>query len=232
MGIEAPRNIKIKDIPKFDRPREKAFRHGLKSLSNVEILAIIIGQGTKGKNAIQIASDLLYKYRGLVSLSKADLETLSKERGLSRVSSLKLCAVFELFERTISSSYEEQETYLGSEMMFQKYRRHLDKFEEEILILIMLTRNNKIIKEQVIAKGQSNIEFSIRNIVLEILTSNSYRYVLIHNHPSGVVEPSEDDIISTAVISKETRKFGVKLLDHLIISKDTYYSFEEHGLLK
>jgi DNA repair protein RadC len=232
MGIETPRGVKIKDIPKFDRPREKAFRHGLKTLSNVEVLAIVIGQGTKGKNAIEIASDLLYKYRGLVSLSKAGFETLSYEKGLSKISSLKICAMFELFERTIISQYEEQEFYLGSEMIFHKYVHYLDKFEEEIFILIMLTKNNKIIKEQVVAKGQGNIEFNIRNILLELLNSNAYRYILVHNHPSGVLEPSEDDIISTAIIAKEARKLGVKLLDHIILSKEGYYSFDEHGLLK
>ena len=221
--------MRIKDLPKISRPRERAFTYGIEALSDEELLAIIIGSGVKNKSALEIASSLLKTYMNLSLLSKAKLMSLKEEFGLSKISALKLEATFEFHRRLISSKYQEFTSMKHIENVYQRYQ-YLEDHEQELFIILMLDNKYQILKEKILYQGtQNSVELSIKEIVVELLQTNTKKFILIHNHPNGEIYPSKEDIASTALIAEKCDMLNIKLLDHLIIYKGGYYSFKENN---
>ncbi len=218
--------MKIKELPKETRPREKALIYGIESLSDQELLAIIIGSGVKNKSALEIGASLLESYSSLFYLSKAKSASLKQQFGLSKISALKLEATFELHNRLITSRYREHLPVESSEDVYQKYR-YLENSDHELLVILMLDSGNHILKERIIYQGTNSfLELNLREIIIELAQNNTRRFYLIHNHPNGESFPSQEDIIATTNIANQTKKIGMKLMDHLIIYKNGYYSFK------
>lgn len=220
----------IKDLPKNERPREKAVRYGLESLGNHELIALIIGSGTKGNSALDIAYELLESNNGLNNMSKKPYREFLRIKGLSDVSALKLGATFELFKRLDNFSAEEG-AIITSEKIYQKYRIKLMSYDQEVLGIIILNRKRKILSEKIIYIGTKfGINTSIRDIFKELLMVGGHYFYLFHNHPSEDVKPSNQDIIFTRQVIMECSKLGFTMLDHVIISYNEYYSFKELSL--
>lgn len=222
----------IKDLPLNERPREKALRYGFESLGNHELIALIIGSGTRGNSALDIAYELLISNNGLSNLSKLPYQDFLRIKGVSEISALKLGATFELFKRLENFSPEEG-AEIDSVKVYKKYRIKLMSYDQEILGIIVLNRKRKILSEKIIYKGTKNgINTSIRDIFKELLFVGGHYFYLFHNHPSENVEPSKQDVIFTGEVIKECSKLGFTMLDHIIISYKEFYSFKTGELIK
>ena len=220
--------MKIADLPKEAKPREKAFCYGINELSDDELLALIIGSGVKGHSAIEISKSLLKTFISLPELSSASLNALQKTKGLSRITALKLVACFEIHKRLISPKYLEHETIQNTLQIYDRFK-YLENYDHEVFVLLMLNRKREIIRELCKYRGTAqSINFDFKEIILDLLDSKCHYFVLIHNHPDGANKPSENDVISTFIIKEKAEEFGIKILDHVIIYKNGYYSFNEN----
>lgn len=221
--------MRIRDLGESERPREKAWLFGIETLSDAELLAVLIGSGIKGRSALEIAADVLRDYQGLAGLSAAHLSTLAGERGLSRISALKLEGAFELARRINAVEKGRLSEIKEPKDLYERYRS-LDNLEKEALLVVMLSGVNKIVREKIIARGtEAEMKVSLKEVITELLLGKARRFALVHNHPGGTTSPSEDDVRATRVIARKAGEFGVELYDHVIVFEGGYYSFREHG---
>ena len=221
--------MKIADLPKEAKPREKAFCYGICELDDYELLAILIGSGVKGHSAIEIGKSLLETFITLPHLSIASLNALQTQRGLSRISALKLVAAFELHRRLSSPKNSTHQVITETSQINERFR-YLETLDYEVIILVMLNRKKEIIRELTKYKGSfGSCSFDFKEIILDLLDSKCSSFVLVHNHPDGSDRPSENDVVSTAILRDKAEEFGIRLFDHVIIYKNGYYSFREHG---
>ena len=217
--------IKIKDIPVLYRPREKAIYHGINTLNDYELLAILIGSGIKDCSAIEIAINLLKTYFSLNNLATIDYQELIKFRGLSKATALRLVVAFDLAKRLLQK--EKCFKYFCAEELAKHYQ-YLNNEQSEILLLLILNQNNEIIKEKVLARGTKDaVLINQQQIIKEILLAEAKRFIIIHNHLVKAY-PSEDDIVVTSALKNIAKKFNMTMIDHLIISPHSYYSFKEN----
>ncbi len=218
---------KISDIPLASRPRERALRYGVGILNDTELLALILSNGIKGKSVLEISSDILSKYQNLYHLSKENLLGLMKIDGIDEIKAIHLLAVFELHNRLSRNEYSPLITYSSPSDIFVRYQ-YLSRLDNENLILIILNNQKRIIKEINLSKGnKSNIIISYSDILKELLIANGKCFILLHNHPSETYYPSMEDIVVTSKIKNETKRFGIVMLDHIIITTKGYFSFTE-----
>ena len=219
----------IKNLPVLDRPREKALRYGLSSLSDAELLAIFIGSGYKDNSVTELATGLLSKYGGIRGLSECSISELKTNKGIKNVRSINLAAIFEINRRIITKKYEEDESIIDGEYLYNKYKHQIIDINQECIFLVMLNAKKKIIYESVLSIGsEDSVLFSFANIYRELVAHNAKYYYLIHNHTNGSFMPSENDLIITKFLRNESKNKKIPLLDHLIISRDGYYSFQKN----
>ena len=223
--------MKISDLPFEQKPREKAIFYGIDTLSDGELLAILIGSGTKGKSALEIGNELLFEYQNLYLLSKENFSNLKKHKGISLANSLRLEACFEIAKR-INKNKKIFLKQLSSPEDVYKLYSYLSKENTEKAVLLLLNKKRCIIKEKIIdGKYTSSVTITAKEIINEVLMSNAYYLVLIHNHPNENCDPSEDDNIATEYLLDILHTIGACLFDHIIISSDFYYSYREHQKL-
>ena len=193
--------MKIKDLPKEERPREKALKYGLDTLSNEELLAIILRVGNKEENVKQLATNVLNDVGGLNNLLQTDYQRLMKIKGIKESKALTLASIILLFRRADIHLDETPST-------------DIDK---------ILFKYQKLVEESNNG-GSSSLLFSPRDIFKEIFMNNGYSFYLIHTHPNDIVFPSEMDIKTTRAISKKAKNANIRLIDSYIIGKDGIYS--------
>lgn len=221
--------MKIKEIPTEFRPREKAIQHGIESLSDVELLALLIGSGVKGCSAIDIARNLLSTYPNLLVLANSNLVSLEEHFGLSKSTSLKLLATFEFHHRLISPQYQKQIKIITAEDVYLRYK-YLENYSQEVLVILMLSRDNRIIKEKILYKGTENqLNINPTEICAELILSRCKKYILVHNHPNGESSPSEEDEYTTEIIKRATDSIQVSFVDHVIIYPFGYCSIKQES---
>lgn len=219
---------KIKDLPPYERPREKAERYGLKSLSNQELLALVISSGTKKHSALEIAQMILNDHHGLAEVSRLEFAQFLSYEGVSKAIAAKLSAVFELAHRSYLTELEK-ENNIGNITTFllRKYQAILKGINQEIFLVISLDKKRRIIKEKELYIGTGKGALvSLKEVIRELLLSHAFYFYLIHNHPNGSLSPSDHDIILTKEIITRCRELGLEMIDHLIIGGDNYYSFK------
>ena len=217
-------------MPLLERPREKALRYGIATLTNEEIIALLLGSGGHQNSAIDIAKNLLMDSRGLYGLGNNDVKQFEKYKGISSAKALVLSAVFEIAKRYQEKQSEANETtsFVGHEFLFKKYLPRLANALEETFVLVILSKKRQIVHEINLYKGGNNrLNISFREIFHRILLNNGYYIYVIHNHPSGDITPSKKDIVFTSELSLRCEKVGVVLLDHIIIGEKGYYSFNK-----
>ena len=218
----------VKELPALDRPREKAQRYGIECLSDSELLSILLAKGYQGNNAIQISSTLLNKYGGLKNLSEVPIKELKKNKGIKDAKALILAALFEIHYRLITKDAENENVDITDEYLVEKYYPTLSRCNQEILIVVLLNARRKIIFEHILYKGSSNmISINFDDIHHLLANYEARSYYLIHNHPTGDSTPSSQDILATNNLFLQSKKWHIKLLDHLIISRNDYYSFSK-----
>ena len=224
--------MKITDLPLSDRPREKALEKGMTSLTESELIALILGSGKPGVNAIELSTSLIKGYGGLAGLSRATLLSLSEYSGLSKAKILRLLAAFELSKKLALAEYLEDNDDYTPEVVSELYREKLGGDKQEELFLLMTSKKLHLRKEKLVYRGtEKELPFSNKEIVSTLLTSYADRFILIHNHPSGNPLPSAEDVDRSFRLAEEMKEFGITMTDHIIIGSEGYYSFKESKLL-
>lgn len=222
----------IKDLPILERPREKAMRYGVESLSDVELLAIIIGSGTKDHSALDIAQKIITNKKGLSNVFHSPYQDFLIYQGVNKTSAIKLASTFELGKRYQIGKAENEDSIVDSTMIYQKYAPQLISQAQEKIVIITLNRQKKIVQERVLSIGsENNVSCSIRDILRILVLNKGTYFYLVHNHPGNSMEPSQQDIAFTSSIISEAKRIGFNLIDHLIIGDEGAYSFKTNGLL-
>ena len=222
---------KIKSLPLLERPREKAFHYGVESLSDHELIAILIGSGTQNSSAIEIAFRMLQDNHGLYHLVQKPFSDLISTKGIGKVKAVKIIAAFEIAKRFNSLKGTPSEEPVSIDTIYQKYKNLTIYQNQESLYLIILNSYKKIVHEVNLYKGNENsVVCSWRQIVQQVLIHNGKYFYILHNHPSGDTSPSPQDIEFTSTLLRESKKLNIIMLDHLIISENGYFSFLESKL--
>lgn len=217
---------KISDIPKLDRPREKLRDKGAKALSDLELMAILLGSGTKGHDVMRLADRILRvmdKTNGNPSLQE-----LEKIEGVGPAKATLISAALEFSRRRIKPE--------GLKISFPPdvlpLIRHYADRKQEHFLCISLNGANEVITTRVVSVGLVNkTQVHPREVFADPITDRASAIIVAHNHPTGGLIPSKDDVAVTKQLKAAGETLGIKLLDHIIFNQKTYYSFLEHGEL-
>ena len=230
MSKENPRKNRIKDLPEFERPREKLINKGTKALKKDELLAIILRAGIKGKNALQVAKDILVKY-GDKKLLGASYEELRNIHGVGPTKAVQILAAIELGSRLFKEK-SEKEVYINSSEDAIKELAHIKENKKENFVVLYLDARNKLIYKETVSIGSLNANLVHPREVFEpAVRYLAAQIVLAHNHPSGDPEPSEDDLEITKRLIESGKILGIEIVDHIIITKTGFTSFKEKNLI-
>jgi DNA repair protein RadC len=223
----------IKDMPLSVRPREKLTSLDSSELSTIELLAILLRSGTKKQSVIELSSYLVYKYGSLKNLASLNLDELLEIDGIGLAKATTLIATFELSKRIAKSSFKEQ-CFINSVSKVNDYiAPSLINEKQEILVVLYLNSKGYLIKEVEVFKGTLNASLiHPREIFKYAVVHSAASFIMVHNHPSGDPTPSQADKSITESILQLSDMMNIKLLDHVIIGDNLYYSFQEHDLLK
>ena len=219
---------RIQDLSEFDKPREKAMRFGIETLSDEELLALIINSGNVGYSALDIARALLDDCHYLEGLLYKPKQYFQGFKGLKEAKSIKLMAALEMARRINEKQHliNEEKMVISSESLYRRYSLSLGHLKQEVLAIVILNKNKQIVYEKVLYRGDdSNITVNYRYIIQLLAIHNAYYFYLIHNHPNNTSYPSEFDIDFTEKMIKKAEAVNAELVDHLIISQRGYYSF-------
>jgi len=216
--------MRIKDIPKENRPRERLKQNGVEALSNSELLAVILQKGTQKENVIDMSNRLLSKY-SIDKLSECSLTELKDIPGIGDAKAMQIMALFELSKRVKSGSIAEKVVSNSSDIA-NYYMERMKGLKREHLIAVFLDSKNKIINDKVISIGTLNSSLvHPREVFKEAIKCSANAIILVHNHPSGDCGPSSEDIEITDRVKEAGEMVGIKLLDHVIVGKDKHYSY-------
>ncbi|MEA1939130.1 MAG: DNA repair protein RadC [Candidatus Caldatribacteriota bacterium] len=223
----------VKDWPDEERPREKLFKHGAESLTDAELLGIILVKGYQGKTSVDIAKELLIEneknLRKIDSLSFAEMRTF-KGIGLAKFAQIK--AALEIGKRLFQEKSPIKKKIFNAHDVAEYYRPHTRDLKKEKFKLIMLDIKNKIIKDVDISVGNlTESPVHPREVLKEIVRQSAASVIFLHNHPSGESNPSKNDLDITHRLVEACNLIGVKVLDHIILGDDNYTSFAQEGLL-
>lgn len=220
-------------MQKEERPREKAKRFGIESLSTTELLALLLRCGYRGSSVLQVAQQLLSESKGLVQLSQMDAKELIKIKGISETKVLELQACFEISKR-ISSQTLFNSLKINSPKIVSEYlNKKIGYKKQEHFVVLMLDTKNQLIKEMTLFVGSLNTSVvHAREVYKCAIEHASAKIMIAHNHPSGECIPSEQDILVTDALQQVGELVGIPLLDHIIVGNNQYFSFKEKQLMK
>ncbi|HHZ03131.1 MAG TPA: DNA repair protein RadC [Tissierellia bacterium] len=225
-------NYTIKSIPKEDRPQEKLLKYGASTLSNSELIAIILRTGTKEENVIMLSQRILKEdEKGLRNIAEGTLEKFKSYKGINDVKAAKLMAVAELSKRMSTLKIEKVKISSPGDaaaIMMEEMRY----YQKEHFKIILLDTKNNIKKISEISVGSLNSSIvHPREVFHQAVANLASSIILVHNHPSGECEPSHEDIVLTNRLDECGKILGIKVLDHIIIGDGVFFSFKEEGLL-
>ncbi len=213
-------------------PRERLMEVGAEKLSNQELLAIFIRTGTKKESVSHVSNNLLARLENLAALRELSIEELQQLTGIGKVKAIEIKAMIELGKRINQSELRLKGQVLGSEKLGQKMMQELGDKKQEHLVALYLNTQNQIISQKTIFIGSVNRSIAEpREILHYAVKCMATSLIIVHNHPSGSVDPSRNDVIFTETLKKSCETLGLVLLDHLIVGSSGYYSFREESEL-
>jgi DNA repair protein RadC len=225
--------ISIKAWAEEDRPREKLSAQGRRALTDAELIAILIGSGSRTETAVELSKRILHHYdNDLNKLAKASIQELSNFRGIGEAKAISIIAALEIGRRHDNSGTRAVESVVSSKDAYNLMRRHLVDLNHEEFWIILLGRSSKILSKELISKGGLSGTVADPKVIFHIaLQHQASGIILIHNHPSGNLKPSQLDISLTKRLSEAGRLLDIQIFDHLIIGDTGYYSFGDESLL-
>ncbi len=224
--------MSIKNWIEQDRPREKLLARGAEALTDSELLAILFGNGTRGKSAIDLAREMLADFGSLTELAKAQVQDLMKFKGIGEAKAISLAAALGIACRIESGNPILNQVLDGPEMVARYYGPKMrDKLKEEFWV-IMLSSSNKVVKEEKVSEGTLNSSLvHPREVFKPAIACSAASIIILHNHPSGSREPSKEDIIITKQMAEAGRLLQIPVQDHIIIAREKYSSMKVMGYL-
>lgn len=213
-------------IDKNKKPREKAIKYGFESLSDNELLAIILRTGTKEKNVLLLSQDIINYFGGIEELSKVTFKSLLIIKGIGTSKALEILSCLEIAKRikTIQSQ-KKYNKIIWPEDVFNLVHIYFQNLTQEHFYLLLLNNQNKLINQNLLYKGTNDtLKIDIKDMLHLALIHKSSKVICIHNHPSGDSEPSLSDLHITQEIKSNFKMLNIALLDHIIIERENYYS--------
>jgi len=225
----------LHDLPADERPRERLLKYGVESLSLQELLSLIFGRGVKGESVVSISQKLITTFTSIDSLSEASIEELKEIKGLGLAKACQLKACFEISRRLRkeeNSNKNKNRIINSPKDIFPLLKEKIINFHKEYFMVVSLDNRNKVINVDTVSVGTLNSSLIHPRETFEVAIKNHAAAIIIcHNHPSGELKPSEDDLMITQNLVKAGKLLGIEVSDHLIITKDGYFSFKERKVI-
>ena len=220
--------MKIKDLPKIDRPREKLEKYGPERLSDSELLAILLRTGSKGINVVELSGKILRKFSG-VGLAKASVKELKNTFGLGSAKACEIVACYELGRRHL---HDKQSVLLLSPKDVWDELKDIRDHKKEHFVIFFLDSRNQEIKREIVSVGSLNTSLVHPREVFEPAVRHLAAQVIIaHNHPAGDPSPSQEDSDITKQLVNAGKILGIEIIDHVIVTKDKFLSMKQKGIL-
>jgi DNA repair protein RadC len=224
----------IKQWPKEDRPREKLLELGARALSDTELLAIVLrtGNASTGESAIDHARFLLRLFNGLKGLDDASSGEIGTVKGIGPAKIAQIKACLEIAKRLGNHKWQAGEPLHSSEDVFRHFRDSLEKEKRELFYVVLLNNKNRKIREVKVSEGSLTASLvHPREVYNPVIRESAAAVIFVHNHPSGDPAPSQEDIEITRRLKEVGEVMGVRVLDHVVVGHDRYFSFSDRGLL-
>jgi DNA repair protein RadC len=223
---------RITDWPEDERPRERFLKYGPERISDVELLTIILRTGSLNATAFDIARELLQKYGNFRGIDQRSIADLCEIKGVGEAKAILIKAALETGKRLFLETFNEKQKISTSEEIYDLFRLHLRDSDREIFKIILLTSRNQIILEKTIFEGSLTESLvNPREVVKEALNHAAAGIIFVHNHPSGDPSPSMEDKQITTRLKMACELIGIRVLDHVIVGRETYFSFSDNGLV-
>ncbi|MFQ3574348.1 MAG: DNA repair protein RadC [Thermodesulfovibrionales bacterium] len=223
---------KIKEMPEEERPRERLIKGGVDSLSNAQLIAIILRTGCGQKNALALAMELINNFGSLNNIANASVRELKSIKGMGNAKIAQIKASFELGKRLFSETPRYDKVFRDSDDVYKYIFPRFHGIMKEIFYCLMLDIKNRLISESQISVGSlSESLVHPREAFKDAIKMSAASVIFIHNHPSGDPEPSDADITITERLKKTGDIVGIKLLDHIIIGKNRFVSMKSKGFI-
>jgi DNA repair protein RadC len=225
--------LSIKNWAVEDRPREKMLKHGFAALSNSELIAILIGSGNRNESAVELSRRMLSDYKNnLDAFAKTSVDKLKQYHGMGEAKAINVLAALELGRRRQASDLDGALKINSSNDAYDHIAINLKDLQHEEFWVLFLDRANKVIdKTRVSQGGVSGTIIDVRIILKQAIEKLASSIILVHNHPSGNLQPSSNDLEITKKTSEAAKLMDVQVIDHLIIAGNKYTSFADEGLL-
>ena len=222
---------KIKDIPESERPREKLKNIGANNLSDSELLAIILKTGTKDKSVNDLAIDILNKYN-LNDLKSININELNKIKGIGEVKAIELIASIELGKRIFLNKNNKLKKLVNAKDIWEDSKYLFNNLKQEYFYALYFNNKQELIERKLLFMGTiNNSVVHPREIFKEAYKVSASSIVCMHNHPSGDINPSREDIRFTENIVKTGYIQGIPILDHIIVGEDSFFSFYDNNMI-
>jgi DNA repair protein RadC len=224
--------LTLKEIPEKERPREKLLHAGEEAVSDAELIAIVLGAGTRDESAIQIAQRILTRAGDLQTLSEMSLAELCEFKGIGTARAAQLKAALELARRYTLRLQSSRAQFSNSQRVFDHFQFYFRGKQQEEFWVVSLDAKNRLLSQARISKGTLMASVVHPREIFRIAIRNAAAAIIIlHNHPSGDPEPSVEDRKVTTQVAEAGKLLGIPLLDHVIIGSNHYYSFKDRGLI-
>ena len=228
--------LKIREMPQEERPREKLAAHGASALTDPELIAILLRTGLVGTNAIEVGRELLQKYGSLRGLSRCSVDELKKIPGVGPAKAIQLAAAFDIGRRLAHETLSKQKID-SPELVNELVGAEMRRLRKESLRVILLDTRYRLIRAEEVSVGSGNESIAHpREVFHPAVAASAYAVIVVHNHPSGDASPSQADHSLTRRLAEAAELLQIKLLDHIIIGAQSqngpgYFSFKEAGVL-
>lgn len=223
-------SLMIRDFPQDERPRERFIKNGPQSLSNHELLAILLRTGTKDESVLQLSNRVLTNFEGLRLLKAATLEEITEIKGIGQAKAIQILAAVEIGRRIANLNYTERYVIRSPEDGANYVMNDMRFLSQEHFVCLYLNTKNQVLHKQTIFIGSLNASIvHPREVFREALKRSAASIICLHNHPSGDPAPSREDIEVTKRLVECGKMLGIELLDHLIIGENKFVSLKEKG---
>ena len=228
--------LKIREMPQDERPREKLLARGPDALTNAELVAILLRTGRRGMNVVEVARELLDRYKSFAELSRCSVKELREIKGIGQAKALELVAAFNLGKRFAQEPLSQQKLD-SPELIHELLGGEMRMLRTESLRVVLLDTRYRLMRVESVSTGSMNESIAHpREIFRPAITYSAYAVIVVHNHPSGDASPSQTDHSLTRRLAEAAELLQIKLLDHIIIGAPSegnpgYFSFKEAGVL-
>lgn len=224
--------MNMKNWAENERPREKLLEHGVATLSDAELLAILLRVGTRGKNAVEMARDLLRYFGSLSAVMHATPDELAQHKGMGEASFAQFATVLEIGRRVLREALREQPILSSAQKVGDYLRLRIGREKVEVAVALLLNQQNQLISCEELSRGTvAHNTVYIREVVKLALQQHACAIIFAHNHPSGSLEPSPEDLRFTQNLQAALNLLDIQLLDHFIVTAHGSLSFRQGGLL-